>query len=83
LPASDLAADLRDWLSDKAAAFRDAASDAPMVPFDPDAPKLQKCVTGDSGRRKGQSCQGWTALPANTPIFDVRHKQRCDIPTST
>ncbi len=42
-----------------------------MVPFDSDAAKLRSCVTIDSGSGKRQSCQGWTALPANTPIFDV------------
>jgi hypothetical protein len=30
---ADLAAEIRDWLSDKAAAFQDAASNAPTVPF--------------------------------------------------
>jgi integrase len=31
---SDLAADLRDWLADKAAALQQAVGDAPTVPFD-------------------------------------------------
>jgi len=68
---SDLAAELRDWLTDKAATFHAVASEAQTIKFDPDVVKLPKCVTGDSGRRNGQSCQDWTALPPETPVFDV------------
>jgi len=68
---SDLAAELRAWLADKASAFQDAASDAPTVLFDPQAVNPSKCVTGDFRGRNGQSCQDWTSLPAETPLFDV------------
>jgi integrase len=68
---SDLAAELRAWLTNKAGAFQDAASDAPTVLFDPRAVNPSKSVTGDSGGRNGQSCQDWTALPPETPVFHV------------
>ena len=57
---SDLAADLREWLNDKAKARQEAARNAPTVAFDSEAAKPSGCVTGDSER-----------LPADAPLFRV------------
>jgi integrase len=68
---SDLAADLRQWLADKATARQDAARNAETVPFDVEAVKARRHDSSGfrgSGRRV---CQDWTTLPADTPVFDV------------
>ena len=67
----DLAADLRQWLADKAKARQDAARDAGTVAFDSQDLEPAKCVTLDSERRKRQTYQECSTLPAATPVFDV------------
>jgi integrase len=68
---ADLAADLQQWLADKAAAFQNAAQQAPTVSFESEAAKRRQCVTAGSVRFERQPCQQVTTLPADTPLFDV------------
>jgi len=72
---TDLAADLRDWLADKAAALQEATSNAPAVRFDPQDQKRQKRNQGDPTGPEGQSCLPLTRLPfrlpADMPLFNV------------
>jgi len=68
---SDLAADLRAWLDGKAAALQNAAIEAPTLKFDPEAAKRAQNATGDSTGLDGRTCHGWTALPKDTPVFQV------------
>jgi len=63
---SDLAADLRQWLADKAKARQEAASNAPTVAFDP-----QDLNTPERDRRNSDACRGFAGLPADTLVFDV------------
>ncbi len=58
---SDLAADLRLWLADKAATLAD--SKAQTIKFDPQAVRRAERDTSDS--------RGPYGLPADTPVFDV------------
>lgn len=67
---SDLAADLRQGLADKAKARQDADRDAPTVVFDSQDQEPAKGVRLDSERRKRQSKQECSTLPADTLIFD-------------
>ena len=60
---SDLAADLREWLADKAAAFQDADSNAQTIPFDSQAVQAT--------RRAARGSERFYGLPADTPVFDV------------
>jgi integrase len=68
---SDLAADLRRWLADKATARQEAARNAGTVPFDSQDREPRGCVTLDARGRNQAAGQDWTALPADTPVFDV------------
>jgi integrase len=71
---ADLAADLREWLSDKATAAQQARRCVPSVQFDPKDQLDQKRNASDSTRREGQSCQHLSVvptLPADTPLFIV------------
>ncbi|HND55445.1 MAG TPA: site-specific integrase, partial [Pirellulaceae bacterium] len=68
---SDLAADLRQWLADKAATRQEAARNAPTVRIDSEAVEPRKRVTVRMRRREGQTCQGATALPSNERLFVV------------
>jgi integrase len=71
---TDLAADLRQWLADKATAFHEAARGSPTVQFDPRHHKREKRVLDDSTQREGQSCLPLTTLPTlppDTPLFTV------------
>ena len=68
---SDLAADLRQWLADKATARQEAARNAATVPFDSQDREPPGCVTLDARGRNQAARQDWTALPADTPVFDV------------
>jgi integrase len=68
---SDLAADLRQWLADKAEARQDAARNAPTVAFgsqDQNATERDRRNSGDGNR---QACQGFAGLPSDTLVFDV------------
>ncbi len=68
---ADLAADLRQWLADKAKAATGSRQDAPTVRFDPEAAK--------AGNAPGRFCGPDGAilsavaleLPADTPLFTV------------
>jgi integrase len=60
---SDLVADLRRWLADKAAGLKDVASDAQTIQFDPEAVRR-------AGRARSDS-RGPYGLPADTLVFDV------------
>ncbi len=60
---ADLAADIRAWLAEKAAALQGAASDAPTVRFDPNASRAAEREPGDAGAFHG--------LPADSPVFNV------------
>ena len=71
---SDLAADLRVWLADKAAAVQQAASNAPAISFDAEVARRTKRHQGDDTGSEGQFCLPLTAvptLPADTPLFTV------------
>ncbi len=71
---ADLAADLREWLAEKAKAAQEAARDVPAVAFDPEAVRLTECHRNDSRGFGGQTCPQGTAvhrLPADTPVFVV------------
>ena len=71
---SDLAADIRDWLVDKAAALQEASQGARSVRFDPKAIQGKKRNQGDSTEPKGYSflpLPTVPSLPADTPLFDV------------
>jgi len=72
---ADLAADLSQWLGEKAAIAQEAAREAPAVRFDSEHQKRDKRSQGDSTGREGQSCQPLTrlpfGLPADTPLFTV------------
>lgn len=67
----DLAADLRQWLADKAKARQDAARDAGTVAFDSQDLEPAKCVTLNSERRKRQAYQECSTLPAGELVFIV------------
>ena len=70
-----MAADLRDWLAEKARAFQEVAGEARTVRFDPrEAVRGRERNRGDAGGFQGQSCQQATTvhgLPADTPVFRV------------
>ncbi len=71
---ADLAADLRQWLADKAKAAQDAARGKQTVRFDPEADQGDKHNQGDFTGSEGQSCLPLTTvptLPADTPLFTV------------
>jgi hypothetical protein len=68
---ADLAADLRQWLTDKAAVLQKAAREAQTVRLDPEAVQDAKRGTSDSTQREGQSCLPMTRLPADTPLFSL------------
>ena len=68
---SDLAADLRQWLADKATARQEADRNAGTVAFDPKDRTPPGCVTLDTRGRNQAARQDWTALPADTPVFVV------------
>jgi integrase len=71
---ADVAADLRQWLAEKASAHQEAAGESQTVRFDPNHQKPSQRHLGDSEGREGQMCQALTAvppLPANTPLFTV------------
>ncbi|MCX7424647.1 MAG: site-specific integrase [Planctomycetia bacterium] len=71
---ADVAADLRQWLAEKASAHQEAAGESQTVRFDPNHQKPSQRHLGDSEGRVGQMCQALTAvppLPANTPLFTV------------
>ncbi len=73
---ADLAADLREWLREKAAA-QDAAGEAPAVRFDPNAVQGDRRANRSPGRFGGPSCLPLTGvpyLPADTPPFNVPDK---------
>ncbi len=70
----DLAADLREWLVDKAAALQQAAGEAATVLFDSEAARRAKRNRGDLKGTEGQSCLRLAAvltLRADTPLFTV------------
>ncbi|MCE9604430.1 MAG: site-specific integrase [Planctomycetia bacterium] len=70
---SDLAEDLRAWVSDKAKAY-EAATQSPTVPFDTEAARTAKRDTLDAAAFKLRLCQQGTKvtrLPAETPLFNV------------
>ncbi len=74
---ADLAADLRQWLADKAKAAQDAAREATAFRFDPKHQKGRERNLGNSMGPEGQSCLPLTAVPtltADTPLFDVPDK---------
>ena len=71
---ADLAADLRGWLAEKAAALPEAAREAPAVRFDSKHQKRRERNQGDSRGPEGQSCLPLSAvptLPTDTPLFTV------------
>lgn len=68
---SDLAADLRRWLADKATARQEAARNAATVAFDPNDRTPPGCVTLDARGRNQAARQDWTALPAGELVFAV------------
>jgi len=71
---TDLAADFRDWLTDKATALQEAAREAPTVRLDSKHQERQKRNQGVPTRREGQSCQQLSTvptLPLDTPLFTV------------
>ena len=59
---ADLAADLRQWLADKAAAFQEAASEAQTVRFDPKAVPGRNATRAILRGSEGQSCLPLTRL---------------------
>ena len=59
---SDVAAELRQWLADRAAARQQAAAQSPAVKFDPQAARRRVAATG---RRVADP------LPAGEKLFDV------------
>ena len=70
----DLAADLRQWLDDKAMAGQDPARESETVRFDPNHRKQTQRNQGDTTGSEGQSCQQLSAVPslrADTPLFTV------------
>jgi len=70
---SDLADDLRAWVSDKVKAY-EAATRPPTVPFDSEFVPFSKRRTLSLKGVSGQTCQqvtGATRLPAETPLFNV------------
>lgn len=64
---ADLAADLRQWLAEKAQAAQDAAGDVPAVAFDPKHRKPGKQDQGEAVGLPGHALP----LPADTPLFTV------------
>ena len=71
---ADLAADLRDWLADKATALQEAAKRIPTVQFDPEAVEPRKRNRSDYTGSEGQTCLPLTKLPTlpnDTPLFTV------------
>jgi len=68
---SDLAADLRQWLADKARAQQDAARNAPTVAFDPQDQNATERDGRNPDAGKRQTCQGYAGLPSDTLVFDV------------
>jgi len=68
---ADLAADLRQWLAEKATVAQEAAREAPAVPFDSEAFPATERNRSDSAGREGLSCLPLTRLPADTPLFTV------------
>ena len=74
---ADLAAELREWLADRAAALQDAARQAPTVRLDSEAVQAGKRGRRDSTRRQGQACQGMTTLPPDTPVFCIPKQMYC------
>ena len=70
---SDLADDLRQWIADKAAAWK-AAKQANGGADDSQGEGVLKFVSRDEAKRQGHSCQqasGATQLPASTQLFTV------------
>ncbi len=63
----DLAADLHQWLADKATAFQEAARRTPTVRFDPKDQERRKRNQSDSTGSEGQSCLPLTTLPIKPP----------------
>ncbi len=71
---ADLAADLCQWLADKATALQEARGRVATVRFDSKHQKHRERNTSDSADREGQFCLQLTAvptLPADTPLFTV------------
>ncbi len=68
---SDLAADLRQWLADKARAQQDAARNAPTVAFDSQDQNTPERDRRNSDAGKRQTRQGYAGLPSDTLVFDV------------
>ena len=67
----DLAADLRQWLADKATARQDAARNAPTLRIDSQPVDPGKRATTRIRRREGRVCQGATTLPRSERLFDI------------
>jgi integrase len=68
---SDLAADLREWITEKT---QEACENVKTIPFDPEYQKGLNLNTDDSMGQKGQACQELTTIPAlpnDTPLFTV------------
>jgi len=68
---ADLAADLREWLQDKAAVRQDAARNAPTIRIDSQDGKPEKRNATQLRGRQGVVCQGWSTLPPTEPLFQV------------
>jgi integrase len=71
---TDLAADLRQWLADKAKAAQEAARDVPAVAFDPNHRKPGDRRQGEAGGLAGHVVRlpaVAPTLPPDTPIFTV------------
>ena len=68
---SDLAADLRQWLADKAKARQDADRDAPTVPFDSQDLEPAERDRHNARAGKRQSYQECSTLPAGELVFVV------------
>jgi integrase len=71
---ADLAADLREWLEEKAGALQEAARGAQTVRFDSEAVQPGKRKRVVPAAFSGDACQQVTAihgLPADTPLFTV------------
>lgn len=68
---SDLAAELREWLADRATTLADAAGKAPTLKLDSEVVPAGKRARRLSVRRQGQVCQPMTGLPLDAPVFQA------------
>ncbi len=74
---ADLAADLRRWLADRAAAMLQSRGEAQIVPFESQADLAAERQRSDSGESEGRLCPqmaGVPQLPLTTPLFNVPDK---------